>query len=112
MDAGSFSERELDVEGRHFGIRTVRFENGFFISVTEGADRMGSMVASLATGPSPVTTTIIPSRADALFLKLVSERVSTRMRGMALVSAYLQKEADPVTAKALMGQIMEMVERD
>jgi hypothetical protein len=68
------------------------------------------MVASLSSGPTPITTTIIPSRTESLFLKLIAERISTRMRGVALVSTFIQKDLESNTAKALMSEIMEMVD--
>lgn len=68
------------------------------------------MVVSLAIGPTPITTTVIPSRTESLFLKLTAERISSRMKGIALVSTYIQKELEPDTAKALMSEIMEMIE--
>ena len=95
-----------------FSLQIQKFENGFFISVTEGSNKIGSMVISLATGPRPVTTTIIPSRTESLFLKLVSEQISTKMRGIALVSAFIQKELSPSTAKGLMTEIMGMIENE
>ena len=70
------------------------------------------MVASLATGPTPITTTIIPSRSESLFLKLTAERISSRTRGIALVSTFIQKELEPNTAKALMSEVMEMIENE
>jgi hypothetical protein len=70
------------------------------------------MVISLATGPTPITTTIIPSRTESIFQKLIAEQISTRMRGIALVSTFTQKELEPNTAKALMSEIMEMVDND
>ncbi|EGG41832.1 hypothetical protein Nlim_1356 [Candidatus Nitrosarchaeum limnium SFB1] len=68
------------------------------------------MVVSLATGPSPITTTIIPSRTESLFLKLTAERISTRMKGIAVVSSFIQKELDVDTAKAIMTEIMDMIQ--
>ena len=68
------------------------------------------MTVSLATGPTPTTTTVIPSRSESLFLRLIAERISTRMKGIALVSTYIQKELEHTTAKALMSEIMEMIE--
>jgi hypothetical protein len=100
------------LESRTFFLQIHKFENGYFISVTEGTNKIGSMVVSLATGPTPITTTIIPSRTESIFLKLIAERISTRMRGIALVSTFTQKELDPNTAKALMSEIMEMVDND
>ena len=102
----------VNLESRNFSLQIQKFENGYFISVTEGSNKLGSMVVSLATGPTPITTTIIPSRSESLFLKLISERISTRMRGIALVSAFIQNPLEPNTAKALMFEIMEMIENE
>lgn len=107
-----FSQKVVNLESRTFFLQIQKFENGYFISVTEGTNKIGSMVISLATGPTPITTTIIPSRTESIFLKLIAERISTRMRGIALVSTFTQKELDPNTAKALMSEIMEMVDND
>lgn len=107
-----FFQKLVNLEGRKFSLNIQKFENGYFISVSEGSNKIGSMVASMATGPTPVTTTIIPSRADSLFLKLIAEQISIRMRGIALVSAFIQKDLEPNTAKDLMSEIMEMVENE
>jgi hypothetical protein len=102
----------VNLESRSFSLQIQKFENGYFISITEGSNKLGSMVVSLATGPTPITTTIIPSRSESLFLKLIAERISTRMRGIALVSTFIQKQLEPDTAKALMFEIMEMIENE
>ncbi len=100
----------VSLESRSFFLQIQKFENGYFVSVTEGTNKIGSMVVSLATGPTPITTTVIPSRNESLFLKLIAERISTKMRGVALVSIFIQKELEPNTAKALMSEIIEMVD--
>ncbi|PIN82226.1 MAG: hypothetical protein COW26_03870 [Nitrosopumilales archaeon CG15_BIG_FIL_POST_REV_8_21_14_020_33_23] len=105
-----FSQKTIDLEGRSFFLKIIKFENGYFVSVAEGSDKLGSMVVSLATGPTPITTTVIPSRSESLFLKLTAERISTRMKGIAIVSAFIQKELEPNTAKAIMTEIMEMIQ--
>ena len=102
----------VNLESRSFSLHIQKFENGYFVSVTEGSNKLGSMVVSLATGPTPITTTIIPSRSETLFLKLVAERISTRMRGIALVSTFIQKQLEPDTAKFIMSEIMEMIENE
>ena len=102
----------VNLESRTFFLQIQKFENGYFISITEGTNKIGSIVISLATGPTPITTTIIPSRTDSIFQKLIAEQISTRMRGIALVSTFTQKELEPNTAKALMSEIMEMVDND
>jgi hypothetical protein len=102
----------VNLESRSFSLQIQKFENGYFVSIAEGSNKLGSMVVSLATGPTPITTTIIPSRSESLFLKLIAERISTRMRGIALVSTFIQKQLEPDTAKTLMSEIMEMIENE
>ncbi len=105
-----FLEKTADVANRHFLLAVLKFENGNFISISEGPQRLGSLVVSLSTGPTPVTTTVIPARTESLFLKLIAERISASIRGIAIVSVYVQKELDPETAKTLMSEISEMVQ--
>ena len=107
-----FFHKLVNLESRNFSLKIQKFENGYFVSVSENNDKIGSMTKSMATGPTPTTTTIIPSRSESLFLRLISERISTRMKGIALVSTYVQKELEPTTAKALMSEIMEMIENE
>ena len=102
----------VNLESRNFSLQIQKFENGYFISVTEGSNKLGSMVISLSTGPTLITTTIIPSRTETLFLKLVAEKISMRVRGITLVSSFIQKELQPNSAKALMSEIMEMIDND
>ena len=105
-----FSEKTVDLESRSFSLQILKFENGCFISVTEGSSKLGSMVVSLTTGQNPITTTVIPSKSESLFLKLIAERISTRMHGIAIVSTFVQKELDPDTAKVLMTEIMDIIQ--
>ena len=107
-----FLNKIVKLENRTFSLRTQKFENGFFISVSEDKDKIGSMTISLATGPTPTTTTIIPSKNESLFLRLISERISTKMKGIALVSIFVKNELEPSTAKALMSEVMEMIENE
>ncbi len=102
----------VNLESRSFSLNIQKFENGYFVSVTEGSHKLGSMVVSLASGPTPVTTTIIPSRSETLFLKLIAEQISTRMKGIALVSTFIQKPLESETAKSLMSEIMEIIENE
>jgi len=105
-----FSKKTVDVDTRHFLVKVLKFENGNFVSVSEGSERLGSMVVSLSTGPTPVTTTVIPARTESLFLKLTAERISTSTRGIAIVSIYVQRELEPETAKTLMTAIIELIQ--
>jgi len=106
-----FSKKTVAVDTRHFLVEVLKFENGNFVSVSESSERLGSMVVSLSTGPVPVTTTVIPAKTESLFLKLTAERISTSTKGIAIVSAYLQRELEPDTAKTLMTAVMELIQK-
>ena len=110
--SNGFLNKIIKLENRTFSLRTQKFENGFFISISEDNDKIGSMTISLANGPTPTTTTIIPSKNESLFLRLISERISTKMKGIALVSIFVKNELEPSTAKALMSEVMEMIENE
>ena len=90
-------------------MEVLQFDNGNFISISEGPKRLGSMVVSLISGPSPVTTTVIPSKFDSLFLKMTAERVASLSKGISVVSSNVQSELKPESAKTLMTEIVEMV---
>lgn len=107
-----FLQKNVSLESRSFSLTIQKFENGSFISISEGSKKIGSMVVSLATGPTPITTTVIPSKTESLFLKLTAERISTTTKGVAIVSAYIKKELEIDTAKVLMTEIMEMIHND
>ena len=105
----AFLKKTVDVDNRKFQVQVLRFENGNFVSVTEGNEKIGSMVVSLATGPKPVTTTVIPAKTESLFIKLTAEKISSTVRGIAIVSVNVQKEIDINSAKAIMSEITEMI---
>ena len=105
----AFLKKTVDVEGRTFQVQVLRFENGNFVSVTEGNEKIGSMVVSLATGPKPVTTTVIPARTESFFIKLAAEKISSAIWGIAIVSVSVQREIDVSSAKAIMREITEMI---
>ena len=104
-----FFKKTIKVENRRFQIQILRFENGNFVSVTEGAERIGSMTVSLAMGPKPVTTTVIPSRTESSFIKLAAEKISSSVHGIAIVSVNVQGQIDINSAKAILAEITEMI---
>ncbi len=109
---GGFAQKAVSLDGRKFSLRVLKFANGRFVTVSEGDDRIGSMAVSMAAGPAPVTTTIIPSKSGSLFLKLAAEQVCARAGGIAMVSSFVRGDLGRETAKALMAEILDMVQND
>ncbi len=112
MDTSGYTKKTVYVENRSFVVQLIRFENGNFISVSEGSTKIGSMVVSIGSGPAPTTATVIPAKTDSLFLKLTAEKISTQTKGIGIVSMFATRELGNEVSKALIGEIMEMVGAD
>ena len=106
MSASGFVSKTVDVDKRTFLVQMLKFDNGNFVSVTEGSKKIGAMVASIGTGPAPTTGT------ESLFLKLTAERLSTITKGISIVTISVSKELDSNSAKTLVGEIMELAKND
>ena len=97
----------MNINERSFLVQILNYENGNFISVTEGLENIGGMIVSINSGPVPSTSTIIPPKSEALFLKLVSERIAYTRQGMCLVTGNFEKALDKEITKQLMNAILE-----
>ena len=106
-----FSKTVIDIDNRSFTIQVLLFDNGSFVSITEGQEKIGGLTASVGTGTVPITTSIIPAKTESLFLKLMSEQLSSIIAGINIVSAFIPKELENKTAKTLIAKIKEIVEK-
>ena len=106
-----FSKTVIDVDNRSFTIQVLLFDNGSFVSISEGQEKIGGLTASIGTGTVPITTSIIPAKSESLFLKLMSEQLSSIISGINIVSAFIPKELENKTAKILIAKIKEVVEK-
>jgi hypothetical protein len=67
------------------------------------------MMISVAAGPAPSSSEIIPIRQDSLFLKLISQKIAAEVRGLCVISLYTQHELGPNAGKVLIEKIMEAI---
>ena len=104
-----FSKTVIDVDNRSFTIQVLLFDNGSYVSITEGQEKIGGLTASIGTGTVPITTSIIPAKSESLFLKLISEQLSSIIAGVNIVSVFIPKELENKTAKILIGKIKEII---
>ncbi len=107
MLACGYTKKLVNIDERSFLVQILNYENGNFISVTEGSENIGGMIVSINSGPVPSTSTIIPPKSEALFLKLVSERIAYTKQGMCLVTGNFEKALDKQITKQLMDIILE-----
>ncbi len=106
-----FSKTSIVIDNRSFTIQVLLFDDGSFVSITEGQEKIGGLTASIGTNTVPITTSIIPAKSESLFLKLMSEQLSSIITGINIVSAFIPKELENKTAKILIAKIREIVEK-
>src|ERR671910_425252 len=102
--------REVKTDSqKSFYLKCITFENGLFILVGEGADRIGSLTVSISSSNKTNTATVIPSKHNSMFINTVSERVSSMINGICLVSLYSVKQLNLDDMKAIMEEIMNII---
>ena len=111
MSLVGYKKKIVKIDNREFLVQVVHFDNGNFISITEGKEKIGAMIVSIGSGTRISTATVIPSKSDSFFLKMVSERVASTINGICVASLNIQKELGLETMKALMNEIMEIVKQ-
>lgn len=106
-----YNKKTVTVDNREFLVQIVPFANGDFISVTEGRENIGTVVVSISSAGRTSTATVIPSKSETIFLKMVSERVASTINGISIFSLHIQKELDLESMKVLMNEIMEIIKQ-
>ena len=100
------NKKTIVYENRTFLVNFLNFENGMIISISETSLKIGPMLISIGSGPVPSTSVIIPTKSEELFLKLLSEKISSFLKGICIVTGNFEKPLDNETTKQLMHEIM------
>ena len=77
---------------RIFLIKFLSFQNGCFIALAEGSHKIGSISVSISSSNKVNTAKVIPSKFDSMFVNTISERVSSMINGICLVSFHSIKQ--------------------
>ncbi len=109
----TFTVRNVTSEGkRTFLIKFLSFQNGCFISVSESLNRIGSISVSISATNKVNTAKVIPSKFNSMFVSTISERIASMINGICLLSLHSLKQLEFDDMKAIMGEIMNLVEED
>jgi hypothetical protein len=107
----TFTVRTITSEGkRTFFIKFLSFQNGCFISVSESLDRIGSISVSISSSNKVNTAKVIPSKFNPVFVSTISEKISSMINGICLISLHSLTQLEFNDMKAIMGEIMNLVE--
>jgi hypothetical protein len=106
-----YIKKTVKVSQRDFLIQVLPYNNGNFVSITEGKERIGTLVVSISLGGRVNTATVIPSKSETIFLKMVSERVASTINGICVFSLNIEKDLDLDSMKVLMNELMEIIKQ-
>ena len=107
----TITERTITSEGkRTFLIKFLSFQNGCFISVSESLNRIGSISVSISATNKVNTAKVIPIKFNSMFVSTISERIASMINGICLISLHSLKQLEFDDMKAIMGEIMNLVE--
>jgi hypothetical protein len=94
---------------RTFLIKFLSYQNGCFISVSESSDKIGSISVSISSSNQINTAKVIPSKFNPMFINTISERISSMINGICLISLHSLKQLELDDMKAIMEEIMNLV---
>jgi hypothetical protein len=97
---------------RTFLIKFLSFQNGCFIALVEGSNKIGSISVSISSSNKINTAKVIPSKFDSMFVNTISERVSSLINGICVVSFDSIKQLQLDDMKEIMGYIMNLIEKE
>jgi hypothetical protein len=95
--------------GRNFLLQTIFFQNGCFLIITEGEQRVGAISVAISTSNRVNVAKVIPSKYDSMFINTVAEKVSSMINGICLVSLHNKTQLQLDDMKAIMGEVMMII---
>jgi hypothetical protein len=111
MPQVGYMKKTVRVSHRDFLVQVLPYDNGNFISITEGKERIGTLVVSISSGGRASTATVISSKSETIFLKMVSERVASTINGICIFSLNIEKDLDLDSMKVLMNELMDIIKQ-
>jgi hypothetical protein len=95
---------------RKFLFNILKFDNGYFISVSEEKLRIGSISVSLATTNQTNTAKVIHDKNDQLFIDTLSRRISLMINGICIISFFTKNRLQFDDMKTINDKILKTIE--
>jgi hypothetical protein len=95
---------------RVFSLKLIKFFNGFFISISEDYQKIGSLHVSAAHASKVSTAKVIPSKVDSIFLTSISERIALMVNGFTIVNFSASRALNKLDMEDIMSEILKLIE--
>ena len=103
-------EISSNISKRKFLSNILKFDNGYFISISEEKLRIGSISISLATTNQTNTAKVIPDKNDQLFIDTLSRRISLMINGICILSFFTKNKLQFEDMKTINDKILKLIE--
>ena len=97
---------------RIFVIKFLPFVNGRFIAISESSDRIGSICVSIKSYNKVNTAKVIPSKSDSMFISTLSERISSMINGISVISLHSSKQLNLDDMRAIIEELMNLIKME
>jgi hypothetical protein len=99
-----------NISKRKFLSNILKFDNGYFISISEEKLRIGSISISLATTNQTNTAKVIQDKNDQLFIETLSRRISLMINGICIISFFTKNRLQFEDMKTINDKILRTIE--
>ncbi len=99
-----------DITKRKFLLNIIKFDNGYFISISEDKLRIGSISVSLAITNKTNTAKVIQDKNNQLFIDTLSSRISLMKNGICIVSLFTKNKLQLEDMKTINEKILSIIE--
>ena len=97
---------------RKFLLNILKFDNGYFISISENELRLGSISVSLAATNKANTAKVIQDKNDQLFIDTISTRISLMINGICIISMSTKNKLSLNDMKNINDKIISSIEEN
>ena len=109
-DKGDMLVKDIQIDDKRIvHIKSIFFENGCFIIISENSNRIGSVIMASSLSNKVTSAIVIPSKFDSVFINSIAQRISLMINGICLVSLHIKTPLDVKSMKTIMGEILNMI---
>jgi hypothetical protein len=111
-DIGMIDQIEISSisSNRKFLFNILKFDNGYFISISEEKLRIGSISISLSSANQTNTAKVIQDKNDQLFIGTLSRRISLMINGICIISFFTKNKLQFEDMKSINDGILKTIE--
>ena len=100
----------INSSNRKFGLNLQKYNNGYFISISEDELRIGSISVSLSTVNRINTAKVIQDKYDQMFIDTLSKRIAGTINGICIISLFTKNKLQLEEMKMINDKILSLIE--